>query len=42
MSFVRKKYFNGNCYRYLVETKRVNGKVVQRHLKYLGKGKLGA
>jgi hypothetical protein len=37
MSFVREKKVNGSSYRYLVETERVNGRVVQKHLKYLGK-----
>ena len=37
MSFVRAKNIRGRAYNYLVETERINGKVVQRHLKYLGR-----
>jgi len=37
MAVIRTKRVNGNTYTYLVETKRINGKVVQKHLKYLGK-----
>jgi len=37
MSFVRTKRVNGNTYTYLVESKRINGKVTQKHLKYIGK-----
>lgn len=37
MCYVRVKKVNGNSYRYLVRSERVNGRVVQRHIKYLGK-----
>jgi hypothetical protein len=36
MAFVRKKVIGGRPYFYLVENKRINGKVVQRVLKYVG------
>jgi hypothetical protein len=36
MAFLRKKTINGKSYYYLVENKRVNGRVVQRVLKYIG------
>jgi len=39
MSYKRTKTINGNTYNYLVESKRINGKVIQKHLKYLGKDK---
>lgn len=39
MSFIRTKKVYGNEYQYLVETKRVNGKVIQKHLQYLGRKK---
>ena len=39
MSFVRTKTIKGNQYYYLVENKRVNGRVIQKCLKYLGKKK---
>ena len=35
--FVRSKKIGGGIYYYLVESKRVNGRVIQKHLKYLGK-----
>lgn len=35
--FERTKKINGQTYNYLVENKRVNGRVVQRVVKYLGK-----
>lgn len=35
--FVRTKNIHGNNYGYLVESKRINGKVIQRVVKYLGK-----
>jgi hypothetical protein len=37
MSFTRTKKIYGNEYQYLVENKRVNGRVVQKCLKYLGR-----
>ncbi len=37
MSFTRTKNINGNQYTYLVKNERINGKVVQKNLKYLGK-----
>jgi len=37
MSFVRTKEINGQKYDYLVENKRVKGKVIQKVKKYLGK-----
>ncbi len=37
MSFIRTKTIRGNKYDYLVRNKRVNGKVVQKVIKYLGK-----
>lgn len=41
MSFIRSKRINGGIYYYLVESKRINGKVIQRHIKYLGKNNEG-
>lgn len=35
--FARRKRINGNNYYYLVENRRVNGKVVQKVKRYLGK-----
>jgi AP2 domain len=35
--FVRRKKIDGNWYCYLVSSERVNGKVKQRTLAYLGK-----
>jgi hypothetical protein len=37
MSFIRKRKRNGKIYLEEVESIRVNGKVVQKHLKYIGK-----
>lgn len=37
MSFIRTKKIKGHVYRYLVESVRVNGKIKQRVLKYLGR-----
>jgi hypothetical protein len=37
MSFVRTKNVYGKQYFYLVENKRVNGRVIQKCIKYLGK-----
>ena len=37
MSFARIKKIKGNNYYYMVENKRVNGKVVQKYLKYIGR-----
>lgn len=37
MAFIRSKKVNGKRYYYLVQNSRVNGKVVQRVLKYLGR-----
>ena len=39
MSFVRTKRIHGNQYQYLVKNKRVNGKVTQKCLQYLGRKK---
>jgi len=39
MSFIRTKTIKGNQYSYLVENKRINGKVVQKNLQYLGRVK---
>jgi len=39
MSFMRTKTIKGNQYQYLVENKRVNGKVMQKCVKYLGRVK---
>lgn len=36
MAFERIKWRDGRGYRYLVENKRVNGKVVQKVIRYLG------
>lgn len=36
MTYIRTKTINGKAYRYLVEGRRVNGKVKQRVVKYLG------
>jgi len=38
MSYIRAKIINGRSYLYLVESKREGGRVVQKHIKYLGKG----
>lgn len=37
MSFIRTKTIRGNRYDYLVQNRRVDGKVVQKVVKYLGK-----
>jgi len=37
MSCTRTKKVNKNTYNYLVKSERINGRVVQRHLKYIGK-----
>ena len=37
MSYIRKRKRNGKIYLEEVESIRVNGKVVQKHLKYIGK-----
>ena len=37
MSYIRKKIRNGKVYLEEVESKRINGKVVQRHIRYVGK-----
>jgi len=37
MSFIRTKKIHGKQYNYIVENKRVNGKVVQKVLNYLGR-----
>ena len=37
MSFVRAKNIKGHTYYYLVENKRVKGKVKQKVVQYLGK-----
>ena len=39
MSFIRTKRIHGNEYQYLVENKRINGKVMQESLQYLGRKK---
>lgn len=39
MAYIRSKRIAGRKYFYLVECKRVRGRVVQRVLKYLGKKK---
>lgn len=39
MAFVRSKIIYGKRYYYLVENRRVNGKVRQKVLKYLGSQK---
>lgn len=36
MAFVRRIKRNGRIYEALVENKRIDGKVVQRHIRYLG------
>lgn len=36
MSFIRTKIVKGHKYKYLVESKRENGKVKQKHIKYIG------
>jgi hypothetical protein len=36
MAFVRSKKIKGNLYYYLVESKRVNGRVMQKVLRYFG------
>jgi len=38
MSYIRAKIINGRSYLYLVESKREGNKVIQKHLKYLGRG----
>ena len=38
MSYIRAKNINGRSYLYLVESKREGGRVVQKHIKYLGPG----
>lgn len=37
MSFIRKIKKGGNIYYAEVENERINGKVVQRHIRYIGK-----
>ena len=37
MSYIRKRKKNGKIYLEEVESVRVNGKIVQRHIKYIGK-----
>ncbi|MBI3623060.1 hypothetical protein HY212_03195 [Candidatus Pacearchaeota archaeon] len=39
MAFIVKKKISGKEYYYLNETKRENGKVVSKHIAYLGKNK---
>ena len=39
MTYTRTKNVNGQAYKYLVQSQRINGKVIQRHVKVLG-GKL--
>ena len=39
MAFIRTKKINGISYYYLVENKRIDGKVRQKVIKYLGKNK---
>ncbi|MFH0979030.1 MAG: hypothetical protein V1837_07065 [Candidatus Woesearchaeota archaeon] len=36
MAFIRSKIINGKRYYYLVENHRVNGKVMQKVLRYIG------
>jgi len=36
MAFIRKKKIKGISYYYLVENRRINGKVRQKVLKYIG------
>ena len=37
MSYIRKIKKNGKTYLAEVEGKRINGKVVQKHIRYIGK-----
>lgn len=37
MSFIREKKVGGKIYYFEVENRRINGKVVQKHLRYVGK-----
>ena len=37
MSFIRKIKKNGKIYLAEVENKRINGKTVQKHIRYVGK-----
>lgn len=39
MSFIRSKRIKGHTYYYLVSSSRVNGRVVQKFEKYVGKSK---
>jgi hypothetical protein len=39
MPFIRGKKVGGNIYYYEVENKRVDGKVVQEYIRYIGKNK---
>ena len=41
MSFIRGKKVGGNVYYYEVENKRVDGKVVQKYIRYVGKDRDG-
>ena len=42
MAYLRAKLINGKTYFYLVESRRINGKVRQKVIKYIGtQGKLG-
>ncbi len=37
MSFIRKRKRNGKVYLEEVESKRIDGKVVQKHIRYIGR-----
>ncbi|MBU1004573.1 MAG: hypothetical protein KJ561_01985 [Nanoarchaeota archaeon] len=37
MAFIRTKKINGKLYYYLVENTRINGKVKQKVIRYIGK-----
>lgn len=39
MAFLRAKKINNNYYYYLVKSERINGKVRQKVVKYIGKSK---
>ena len=39
MAFIRVKKISGKYYYYLVESSRINGKVRQKVVKYIGKSK---
>ena len=39
MAFIRTKKINGKTYYYLVESIRVDGKIKQKVVKYIGKSK---